>query len=223
MADEPGLLPKLPSRAPRWAQWLHWGLTGALIVFAYVLKMDLDYANARQAAQEQEFDQRLKERAAQLEESRDRFARYQFVMNALADADPAKDRRKAILAVNVARLALTQDEQETLFASLELSPDTAGLGKTAVSVVESAVQDSIQLEQKGYQALAQGDVIGAQQAFRRAEMRAPGRNFNWELDRELRDARDPQALKRLVAKGYLRFAPPEVAGRVEQQAAATPP
>lgn len=80
-----------------------------------------------------ELELELKNRAAGLDESRERVDRYKWVLSLFPNLEET-DERKRNFTVSLMRLALTQKEAEQLFTGLQTSPD-----KTLQSVGQSGI------------------------------------------------------------------------------------
>lgn len=225
-----------PAAVP--AHWFryHWLATGLVGLFTAVstlwlnlsnseLKTRLDEAGLALKRQEQEFDQRLRDRASALEESRERVARYDFVSRTLSGVDPGGDPYKLTLAVNIVRLALSAEEQSGLFANLELAPDPKAkqVGRVAQEALGQSRTNARKLQNDGFEALTRGDLETARAAFDRAEAQAPGEGVSYEMGRLLRrtpsaDPKAEQTMLQQVKKSYLQFAPPDTRRALEERA-----
>lgn len=80
----------------------------------------------------------LKERSTGIEESKERVDRYKWVLS-LFPALNGKDPNEKNFTLNIARLALTKDEAEQLFAGLQSSNDTVlqSIGQAGIQSIQS--------------------------------------------------------------------------------------
>lgn len=189
------------------------------------LKTRLDEASLMMKRQEQEFDQRLRDKASALEESRERVARYDFVSRTLAAVDPNENSYKLTLAVNIVRLALSPAEQTGLFANLELASDsmTKQVGKLGRELVQQSQDQARKLQNDGFEAMTKGEWDQAHQLFQKAEAQAPGEGVSYEMERLLRrnanaPAKSERTILKQVEKNYLQFAPPATREALQQRA-----
>ncbi|MHA6248903.1 hypothetical protein ACXYMU_13250 [Pontibacter sp. CAU 1760] len=86
----------------------------------------------------QALEMKLKERTTGVEESKERVDRYKWVLS-LFPALNGKDENERNFTLNLARLALTKDEAEQLFAGLQASSDTAlrSIGQTGIAAIQN--------------------------------------------------------------------------------------
>lgn len=99
-------------------------VTVALSIGNYFLKQGFDEADRQLKERQQQLEEQFKDREQKLEESRERIARYGFVYTLLSTIEKGTSTQRT-LAVNTARLALTSNEQETLFNGLLYSQNKA--------------------------------------------------------------------------------------------------
>ncbi len=86
----------------------------------------------------QALEMKLRERSTGVEESKERVDRYKWVLS-LFPALNGKDEKQRNFTLNLARLALTKDEAEQLFAGLQASSDTAlrSIGQTGIAAIQN--------------------------------------------------------------------------------------
>lgn len=85
-----------------------------------------------------ELEIELKNRAAGLDESRERVDRYKWVLSLFPNLEEA-DERKRTFTISLMRLALTQKEAEQLFTGLQTSPDTTlqSVGQSGITAIQN--------------------------------------------------------------------------------------
>lgn len=81
---------------------------------------------------------KLMERTTGIEESKERIDRYKWVLS-LFPALNGKDANERNFTLNIARLALTNEEAEQLFAGLQSSTDTSlqSIGQTGIKAIQN--------------------------------------------------------------------------------------
>lgn len=220
-----------------WVRY-HWLATALVGVFSATstvwlnlsndhLKARLDEAALQLKKQEQEFDQRLRDRASALEESRERVARYDFVSRTLSTVDPTEDGYKLTLAVNIVRLALSPEEQTGLFANLELASDskTREVGKVGREMIRQSRVTSKKLQNDGFEAVSKGELEQARDLFQKAEAQAPGEGVAYEMGRLLKkgsgsgETTEKNVLQQ-VKNNYIQYVPEETRKALKERAQA---
>jgi hypothetical protein len=142
---------------------------------------DLSLRQHAQAAEEQ-----LHQRVASVEESKERTARYTFVKTTLADL-LSKEANQQLLAANMIRLALDDDEANKLFMGLSLDTSPASLrqaGQAGLSVIKGAKDNdqlAAQKEREGFEALLAENYVQSLEAFGEAETAVPGYHSAYEM------------------------------------------
>lgn len=122
------------------AQLSFWvGLLGSLVTIVLTIwnthtKSQID----KRESELQALEMKLKERTTGVEESKERVDRYKWVLS-LFPALNGKDEQERNFTLNLARLALTKDEAEQLFAGLQASSDTAlrSIGQTGITAIQN--------------------------------------------------------------------------------------
>lgn len=139
----------------------------------------------------------LKARAQELEVSRERTSRYQFVNQLLPDL-LKENKGQVTLTTNLITLALTAEEAQKLFSGLEASTETtvaeAGkLGTESVKAQELNLSRTAQaqaLETAGFDALLKGDFETALVKFEETEKVYPSFHQAYEIGLLLRKNKD---------------------------------
>jgi tetratricopeptide (TPR) repeat protein len=192
-------------------------ITIALSIGNYFLKQRFDEA-----------EQRLKLRAQALDESRADIARFDYVYKLLSTVDKGTQAQQT-LAVNVARLALRPEEQDTLFKGLAFSPNDqlASVGREGVAVNARSGKNDLGTakarERDGFQSLLSGDFEAALKAFDDTEVAYPTYHRAYEIGRLLRKERgnfdNPATRKEILKKivvSYPDGAPPDLLVKLKQ-------
>lgn len=80
----------------------------------------------------------LKERTTGIEESKERVDRYKWVLSLFPDLNEGEEKKKKF-TISLIQLALTTDEAEQLFASLQTSSDTSlqSLGQSGINALQN--------------------------------------------------------------------------------------
>lgn len=203
-------------------------VTIVLTIFNTYTKARID-ANDEQLKDKQvELDLKIKQQSAQLEQSRDRTARYTFVHSLFPEL--SGDPKKQELTVNLIRLSLTDDEATKLFSGFSSSADKTvqKAGSTGIAIItneKSKLQDAAEREREGFQALVEGKYEQAAAAFEASEQAYPTYHVVYELARLLRshkaDWNNPSAMKpvlqQIVSK-YSYGAPPDLLDQLRAKA-----
>jgi hypothetical protein len=115
------------------------GIIGSLITIVLTIwnthtKSQID----KREAELKNLEMNLKERATGIEESKERVDRYKWVLSLFPALD-GKDAKQKNFTLNIARLALTKDEAEQLFAGLQSSSDTAlqSIGQAGIKTIQN--------------------------------------------------------------------------------------
>ena len=185
-------------------------ITLLLTVYNAYTKAQIDASELRLKEQSEKVDLELKERAADLDASKDRTGRYTFVRTLLPDL-LSKDAAQRSLSVNLIRLALTDEESAKLFNGFVLSDDRnlQAAGNEAITALRretSQAQTASDLERQGYEALVKSDFAAAVRAFDGVEKAYPSYHSAREIGGLLRarqaDLADPK-MRRDVLKTIL--------------------
>lgn len=177
-------------------------LTIVLTLFNTYTTAKIDAADLSLKQQTSEFEMKLKERSADLEQSRDKITRYTFVHTLFPDL--SGDAHKQELTVNLIRLSLADDEAAKLFAGLSGSHDKSvryagSAGITIISREKNNLQDAREKEREGFQSLVDGKYADAASAFEASERAYPTYHWVYELGRLLRTRKerwnDPSKMK----------------------------
>lgn len=168
-------------------------LTIVLTLFNTYTKAKIDDADQNLKQKTTEFEMKLKERSADLEQSKDKISRYTFVHTLFPDlsGDPQKQER----TINLIRLSLTDDEAAKLFAGLSNSEDKSvrAAGSAAITIInreKNSLQDAREKEREGFQALVDGKYGDAASAFEASERAYPSYHWVYELGRLLRSRKE---------------------------------
>jgi hypothetical protein len=153
-------------------------VTLLLTVYNAYAKGQIDASEVRLKAQSQKVDDQLRERAADLDASKDRTSRYAFVKTLLPDL-VSKDPAQRSLTVNLIRLTLTDAEAAKLFNGIALSDDKSlqAAGTEAITAIRqetSRAQAASDKERQGFQFLVKGDYAASIEGFEAAEKAYPG-------------------------------------------------
>lgn len=201
-------------------------LTIALTVFNAYTKAQVDAADLRLKERTQEFESKLKERAAVLEESKERTGRYTFVhtlFNDIAD----KDQTKKELTINLIRLSLTDEEAARLFSGFTKSSNEQlqNAGNAGISIInkeKSSLQIASDKEREGFLNLINGNYGNAISAFEASENAYPTYHQVFELSKLIRsrqqDLNDPAKRKtvfQLIVSNYSYGSPPDLLEQIK--------
>jgi hypothetical protein len=131
---ESGQRRRFPERLTTWL-----GIAGSLVTV--LLTIWNAYIKAQIDRREEDLrvlEMGLKQRATGIEESKERVERYKWVLGLFPDLSAAEERKRNF-TVSLIRLALTKDEAEQLFTSLQTSRDTAlrSVGQSAIAAIET--------------------------------------------------------------------------------------
>lgn len=125
------------SPAAQISTWV--GIIGSVVTVVLTLwnvytKSEID----KREAELQQLEIKLKERTTGVEESKERVDRYKWVLSLFPTLN-SKDAKERNFTLNLARLALTNEEAEQLFASLQASTDSVlrSIGETGIKSIEN--------------------------------------------------------------------------------------
>lgn len=138
-----------------------------------------------------EAETKLKIKTTELEVSREKTERYEFVNKLLPDI-LANDQTKVVLTSNLIALALSEDEAQRLFSGLSFSKDQKiqSAGKTGIETIKarkSKYQQATDYEINGINALIKGNFNLALTSFESAEEVYPTFHCAYEISKLLRD------------------------------------
>lgn len=200
-------------------------LTIALTVVNTYTKARIDAADFALKEKTQEFEAKFKERAAVIEESKERTSRYTFVHQLFPDlAD--KDETKKELTVNLVRLTLTDDEASRLFSGFTKSSNqqlqnAGNAGITIINAEKNSLQLAADKEREGFQNLISEKYDNALSAFQASESAYPTYHQVYELSRLIKsrrqDLNDPSKRKeifQLIVDNYSYGAPPDLLSQI---------
>ncbi|HKF44471.1 MAG TPA: hypothetical protein VKG01_15345 [Thermoanaerobaculia bacterium] len=199
-------------------------VTIALTVFNAVTKSTIDrQAGAVQAAQLelQKLDERLRERAADLEALKERTSRYTFLRSLLPDLISGTGQQQ-LLTINLIRLTLSEEEAARFFSGFIRSDDRAlqtvgNAGLKAIAQDRTASETAAGHERKGFASLMEGRFDQAIVDFRNADRAYPAYHDASEiaqyLEQSRKDLERPDGRRAAygeILKRYSWKAPPDV-------------
>lgn len=165
-------------------------VTIALTILNYNLNKKISEAEIEISRIETE----LKQKSLELDASREKTERYEFVYKVLPDI-LNKDKTQVVLTTNLISLALTEEEANKLFVGLSNSDDekVQSIGKTAMKGIareKSNYQTAIEYEKDGFDFLISGDIENAIQSFDAAEKAYPTFHSVYGISRLLKKNKD---------------------------------
>lgn len=118
--NQPAAEVQKKSRIELWIGIITTVITILLTVYNTYTKSRIDDTERRL----REIEVGIKEKAQELEEAKERVARYNWIRGLLSDLDESNPKKRSF-TLNLIRLALTQDEAEQMFAGFQASSDKA--------------------------------------------------------------------------------------------------
>ena len=161
-----------------------------MTVLNYNLNREIESSKIRL----EEMKLELEAKTHDLEVSREKTERYEFVYKVLPDI-LNKDKTQVVLTTNLISLALTDEEANKLFVGLSNSDDekVQNIGKTAIQGIareKSNYQSAIEFEKEGFEYLISGDIENAIQSFDAAEKAYPTFHSVYGISRVLKKNKD---------------------------------
>ena len=161
-------------------------VTVVLTVLNYQLNSDIEQTKLRL----QETETMLRAKAHELDVSREKTQRYEFVnrlLPGLLNDNPSQ----VTLTTNLIRLALSEEEAEELFSGFATSTDVKVqmVGKAGIEGITQSrarYQTALDYEHQGYEALLNGELDKAITAFEAAEKTYPTFHQVYEIAQLLR-------------------------------------
>jgi len=213
-------------------------ITVGLTVFNAVLnakienkKTEIDNVRTQIEVSKLEFervDSEIKKKYQELEERKERTARYEFVKNLLPDI-LKKDKTQATLTTNLIALALTEEEARKLFNGFQISPDAiiqeAGkIGNAYLNKQREDLSSALAYEKEAFQALIDGNDDTALSKFVSTDQVYPTFHQAYEISRLLRQnlpemKKDPNKRKdvlRTIVTKYNYGAPAEYIRKLDE-------
>lgn len=183
-------------------------LTIVLTMYNTYTKAQIDAADSYVKQRQLELDAKLKERSANLEESKERTGRYTFVHTLFPDLLD-KETSKKELTINLIRLALTEEEGTKLFTGFSKSSNEQlqSAGNTAITIIQkekTSSQTALEKEREGFQNLIDGKLDQSILAFEAAESAYPSYHQVYELARLIKSRKqalsDPATKKAVLTE-----------------------
>jgi hypothetical protein len=152
-------------------------ITIVLTILNTYTKLQIDAADQRLKERAQEIEAKFKERTTNIEESKEKTSRYTFVKTLFQDLE-SNDSKKQALTINLIRLTLTEDEAERLFTGFTNSQNQTlqKVGNAGIAVIQkekSSAQLSAEKEREGFSYLRDGKFDNALTSFETAERAFP--------------------------------------------------
>jgi hypothetical protein len=174
-------------------------------------------------------DSEIKKKYQELEERKERTARYEFVKQLLPDV-LKKDKSQVNLTANLISLALTEEEARKLFNGFQLSPDTsiqeAGrIGNAYLNKQRADLSKALAYEKEAFQALIDGNDDAALSKFVATDQAYPTIHQAYEISRlleqNLTEMKDPikrKVVLRTIVTKYNYGAPAEYIRKLDELA-----
>lgn len=152
-------------------------VTIVLTAFNSYTKLQIDVADKLRQERSQVLEEKIKERLASIEESKEKTSRYTFVKTLFQDLE-SNDSKKQALTINLIRLTLTEHEAERFFRGFTNSENQTlqKVGNQGIAVIQkekSSTQIAVEKEREGFSYLISGDFDAALRAFEDAEKAFP--------------------------------------------------
>ncbi len=127
----------------------------------------------------------LKVKSQELEASKEKTSRYEFVNKLLPDMIK-RDKTQVILTTNLITLALTEEESKRLFNGFASSSnqEVQNIGKEGIDNIKkqnTKYLDAASKEREGYEALVKGEIINSIKAFETIEQIYPTFHQAYEI------------------------------------------
>lgn len=173
-----------------WIGIISSAVTILLTVFNFMLNKEIQKTELELKRVETE----LKQKSFELDVSREKTDRYEFVYKVLPDLIN-NDKEHVVLVTNLIALALTDEEAQKLFMGLSNSEDKniQNIGVAAIQSINKEKSNFIsaeEFEKAGFEALINGDIDLAIQSFEAAEKVYPSYHQAYEIARLLRRNKD---------------------------------
>jgi len=177
----------LASKVTSWVGVISVLATLIMTVMNYKVKNQIDEESLELNKRKQDFEEIVRLRTQEIEESRENIARYKFVYDILANVSNKNENNRAVL-VNVARLALKPVEEAKLFASLAGSSNAAAaqvgeIGVATITTEKKSLAQARVKEREGFEALIEGNYKKAFKAFEDSEKAYNSYHQVYELGR----------------------------------------
>ncbi len=201
-------------------------ITIALTILNYNLNREIETTRLRLDEMEME----LKAKTHDLDVSREKTDRYEFVYKILPDI-LKKDQTQVTLTTNLITLALTDEEAKKLFVGLSNSEDekVQNIGKTAIEGIareKSNYISAVEFSKAGFEAMVSGDIDGAIKGFESAEAVYPTFQSAYDIARLLKRNKDQwsdvnvrKSVYNQIATEYSWKAPQEYISKLKELAA----
>jgi hypothetical protein len=133
-ADNTGGKKSLIERITLWVGAVSAIVTICLTIWNAHTKSQID----QREADLKDLETALKARTVNIEESKEKVDRYKWVLSLFPDLNE-NDKKKSNFTISLIRLALTRDEAEQLFASLQTSSDKAlqSVGQNGITAIQN--------------------------------------------------------------------------------------
>jgi len=132
-SDNPGGKKSLIDKITLWVGAVSAIVTISLTIWNAHTKSQID----QREADLKELETALRARTINIEESKERVDRYKWVLSLFPELNET-DKKKSNFTISLIRLALTRDEAEQLFSSLQTSPDKAlqSVGQNGITAIQ---------------------------------------------------------------------------------------
>jgi hypothetical protein len=198
-------------------------VTIALTILNFNLNKEIQQTELKLKVLETE----LKQKSHELDVSREKTERYEFVYKVLPDI-LNKDKEQVILTTNLITLALTDEEANKLFVGLSNSEDenVQVIGKAAIENItreKSNYVSAIELSKEAFDAMISGDIDKAIRLLDEVEKVYPTFGSIYEINRLLKRNRnrwsDMEVRKSVynqIIKNYSWKVPPEYVSKLRE-------
>ncbi|OPY77669.1 MAG: hypothetical protein A4E65_02651 [Syntrophorhabdus sp. PtaU1.Bin153] len=169
----------------------------------------------------------IRKKSQELEERKERTARYEFVNKLLPDV-LKKEKPQVILTTNLITLALTEEEARKLFEGFQFSQDRSiqevgRIGSENLEKQRERLRSALAHESAGFEALIAGDYQKALSEFETTESVYPTFHQAYEIARLLRqnlramsEAKSRKDVFRKIVTEYNYGAPPKYLQKLDE-------
>ncbi len=202
-------------------------ITVVLTIWNSYTKGQIDATEENFKIRQLAFEEKLKERAASLEESKERTIRFTFIHDLFPDL-MEKDETKKELTINLIRLSLTDEEAARLFTGLFNSANTQlqSAGTTGFDIInkeKSALQIASEKEREGFQNLISSKYDNAISSFEASEKAYPTYHNVYELSKliksrkqDLNDSNKRKQVFQQIVSNYSYGIPADLLAQIKE-------
>jgi tetratricopeptide (TPR) repeat protein len=186
-------------KIPMWVSILSTLVTLGMTVVNDTTKNNIDQAQQEIAQKKAEVELRLQQQLNDLEVSKEKTTRYEFVHQLVSDLTKEGNSNR-MLTINLIQLALSPDEADRLFKGFQQSNDEMirKIGREGIAISSGVAAES---ENKAFEHLAEGNVDDAIREFNQANNSVPSYHNSYRISQLLRREQgrmtDPEERKKI--------------------------